>query len=46
VMIASSMGMSTVVQGVETEAQAALVRQLGCNEGQDCCSAGRWNRMS
>jgi len=46
VMVASSMGMSTVVEGVETEAQAALVRQLGCNEGQDCCSAGRWNRMS
>jgi diguanylate cyclase (GGDEF)-like protein len=34
VMVASSLGMSTVVEGVETEAQAALVRQLGCDKGQ------------
>jgi len=34
VMVANSLGMSTVVEGVETEAQAALVRQLGCDKGQ------------
>ena len=34
VMVASSLGMSTVVEGVETEAQALLVRQLGCDKGQ------------
>ena len=34
VMVASSLGMSTVVEGVETEAQAALVQQLGCDKGQ------------
>ncbi len=34
VMVAGSLGMSTVVEGVETEAQAALVRQLGCDKGQ------------
>ena len=34
VMVAASLGMSTVVEGVETEAQAALVRQLGCDKGQ------------
>jgi len=34
VMVARSLGMSTVVEGVETEAQAALVRQLGCDKGQ------------
>lgn len=34
VMVASSLGMSTVVEGVETEAQAGLVQQLGCDKGQ------------
>jgi len=34
VMVANSLGMSTVVEGVETEAQAALVRQLGFDKGQ------------
>jgi len=34
VMVVNSLGMSTVVEGVETEAQAALVRQLGCDKGQ------------
>ena len=34
VMVAGSLGMSTVVEGVETDAQAALVRQLGCDKGQ------------
>jgi diguanylate cyclase (GGDEF)-like protein len=34
VMVAGSLGMSTVVEGVETEAQAALVRQLGCDKAQ------------
>ena len=34
VMVAGSLGMSTVVEGVETESQAALVRQLGCDKGQ------------
>jgi EAL domain-containing protein (putative c-di-GMP-specific phosphodiesterase class I) len=26
--------MSTVAEGIETEAQAAVVRQLGCQRGQ------------
>ena len=34
VMVARSLGMNTVVEGVETDAQAALVRQLGCDKGQ------------
>jgi EAL domain-containing protein (putative c-di-GMP-specific phosphodiesterase class I) len=34
VMVARSLGMSTVVEGIETEAQAALVQELGCNKGQ------------
>jgi EAL domain-containing protein (putative c-di-GMP-specific phosphodiesterase class I) len=33
-MVAGSLGMSTVVEGVETEAQATLVRQLGCDKAQ------------
>jgi len=33
-MVARSLGMSTVVEGVETEAQADLVRQFGCDKGQ------------
>ena len=34
VMVARSLGMSTVVEGIETEAQAALARQLGGDKGQ------------
>jgi len=34
VMVASSLGMTTVVEGVETESQAALVRELNCDKGQ------------
>ena len=34
VMVASSLGMSTVVEGIETESQAALVQALGCDKGQ------------
>jgi len=34
VMVARSLGMSTVVEGIETDAQAALVQQLGCDKGQ------------
>ena len=34
VMVARSLGMSTVVEGVETESQASLVRELGCDKGQ------------
>ena len=34
VMVADSLGMSTVVEGIETEAQSAVVQQLGCNKGQ------------
>ena len=34
VLVANSLGMSTVAEGIETEAQAAVVRQLGCDKGQ------------
>jgi diguanylate cyclase (GGDEF)-like protein len=34
VMVAASLGMSTVVEGIETDAQAEVVRQLGCDKGQ------------
>jgi EAL domain-containing protein (putative c-di-GMP-specific phosphodiesterase class I) len=34
VRVADSLGMSTVAEGIETEAQAAVVRQLGCQRGQ------------
>lgn len=34
VRVAGSLGMNTVAEGIETEAQAAVVRQLGCEKGQ------------
>jgi diguanylate cyclase (GGDEF)-like protein len=34
VLVANSSGMSTVAEGIETEAQAAVVRDLGCDKGQ------------
>lgn len=34
VRVAASLNMSTVAEGVETEAQASVVRSLGCEKGQ------------
>ena len=34
VKVARSLGMDTVAEGIETEAQAAVVRQLKCDKGQ------------
>ena len=34
VRVAASLGMNTVAEGIETEAQAAVVRELGCDKGQ------------
>jgi EAL domain-containing protein (putative c-di-GMP-specific phosphodiesterase class I) len=34
VMVAHSLGMDTVAEGIETMAQAAVVMQLGCDKGQ------------
>jgi diguanylate cyclase (GGDEF)-like protein len=34
VLVAKSLSMGTVAEGIETEAQAAVVRQLGCEKGQ------------
>ena len=34
ILVAKSLGMSTVAEGIETEAQAEVVRQLGCQKGQ------------
>ena len=34
VLVAQSLHMSTVVEGIETAAQAAIVRRLGCDKGQ------------
>ena len=34
VMVANSLGMSTVAEGIETPAQATAVRELGCDKGQ------------
>jgi EAL domain-containing protein (putative c-di-GMP-specific phosphodiesterase class I) len=34
VMVAHSLGMDTVAEGIETMAQADVVRQLGCDKGQ------------
>lgn len=34
VRVASSLGMTTVAEGIETLAQAAVVRELGCTKGQ------------
>ncbi|MBZ2208789.1 putative bifunctional diguanylate cyclase/phosphodiesterase [Massilia soli] len=34
VMVARSLGMSTVAEGIETAEQAAVVRELGCDKGQ------------
>ena len=32
--VARSLGMSTVAEGIETEQQADIVRELGCDKGQ------------
>ena len=34
VRVARSLGMNTVAEGVETEMQAAVIRDLGCDKGQ------------
>ncbi len=34
ILVANSLGMSSVAEGIETQAQAAVVRQLGCEKGQ------------
>ena len=34
VRVAQSLGMGTVAEGIETLAQDAVVRQLGCNKAQ------------
>jgi EAL domain-containing protein (putative c-di-GMP-specific phosphodiesterase class I) len=34
VMVAHSLGMNTVAEGIETAAQASVVRRLGCERGQ------------
>jgi len=34
VKVARSLGMNTVAEGIETEAQAAVVRRQGCDKGQ------------
>jgi len=34
VRVAISLGMTTVAEGIETDAQAAVVRALGCDKGQ------------
>jgi diguanylate cyclase (GGDEF)-like protein len=34
VLVARSLGMSTVVEGIETQAQAAIVKRIGCDKGQ------------
>jgi EAL domain-containing protein (putative c-di-GMP-specific phosphodiesterase class I) len=34
VLVATSLGMSAAAQGIETEAQLAVVRKLGCSQGQ------------
>jgi EAL domain-containing protein (putative c-di-GMP-specific phosphodiesterase class I) len=34
VLVATSLGMSAAAEGIETEAQLAVVRQLGCKQGQ------------
>ena len=39
--LASSFGMTTIAEGVETRAQLATVVELGCAEAQGYCSASR-----
>jgi diguanylate cyclase (GGDEF)-like protein len=34
IRVADSLGMGTVAEGIETEAQAGVLRQLGCHKGQ------------
>jgi EAL domain-containing protein (putative c-di-GMP-specific phosphodiesterase class I) len=34
VQLANSLGMTTTAEGIETEAQLALIREAGCNLGQ------------
>jgi EAL domain-containing protein (putative c-di-GMP-specific phosphodiesterase class I) len=34
IRVAGSLGMGTVAEGIETDAQAAVVRELGCDKGQ------------
>ena len=34
IRVARSLGMSTVAEGIETEAQAAVISELGCDRAQ------------
>ena len=34
IRVAKTLGMSTVAEGIETEDQATLLRELGCEKGQ------------
>ena len=34
IRVAASLGMGTVAEGIETAAQAAVIRELGCDKGQ------------
>ena len=40
VLVANSLGMSTVAEGIETEAQASVVGALGCDKGQGYLFSG------
>lgn len=40
VSLSRALGLRVIAEGVETEAQLAVLRHLGCEEGQGICSAG------
>jgi EAL domain-containing protein (putative c-di-GMP-specific phosphodiesterase class I) len=44
--LSQNLGMDVIAEGIETEAQLALVRATGCDRGQGSCSTGRCRRRT
>ncbi len=46
IAIARGLGMASIAEGVETEDDWLLLRELGCESAQATSSAGRWRRSA
>ncbi|GAB3882372.1 hypothetical protein GCM10029964_040020 [Kibdelosporangium lantanae] len=42
IRLGQALGLTTIAEGVEDVAQFTLLRELGCDQAQGTCSAGRW----